>query len=222
MTKRRPSSGRWLMEHHTDPYVLAARRDGYRSRAAYKLLELNDSVKARNMGKGLIRAHDWVVDLGAAPGGWTQVALQLVGKQGRVVGVDLLPMDPIPGARIICGDFLELAVVEQVRDGLGAQGMADVVLSDMAPNMTGVKVADQGQGEVLAESAFEFVETMLRPGGRLVVKLFQGPDFHAMVRRARVMFDGVKVEKPPASRGRSAEHYLVGIGFRAAATASQE
>ncbi|MBF0127701.1 MAG: RlmE family RNA methyltransferase [Magnetococcales bacterium] len=214
MTNRRPSSARWLEEHRNDPYVAAARRDGYRSRAAYKLLELNASVMARNRGKGLVCAGDAVAELGAAPGGWTQVAARLVGGSGRVVAVDLLPMDPIPGALIVCGDFLEEGVVARVRDFFGTGGRADVVLSDMAPNMTGFKLADHGRGELLAESAFEFAQSVLRPGGRLVVKLFQGPDFHQMVRQARMLFDLVKVEKPPASRDRSAEHYLVGVGFR--------
>lgn len=216
MTKRRPSSARWMEEHRNDPYVIAAHRDGYRSRAAYKLLELNEAVAARCGGKGLIRPGDVVVDLGAAPGGWTQVAARLAGEQGRVVAVDLLPMESMAGAFVVCGDFLQEAVWDQVIAFLGGPHIqANVVLSDMAPNMTGIKIADQGQGEVLAESAFEFVQTHLRPGGRLVVKLFQGPEFHNMVRQARLMFEGVKVEKPPASRGRSAEHYLIGIGYRA-------
>ncbi|MBF0294712.1 MAG: RlmE family RNA methyltransferase [Magnetococcales bacterium] len=213
MTARRPSSARWLEEHRNDPYVAAARREGYRSRAAYKLLELDQSVMARNRGHGLVNRGDAVAELGAAPGGWTQVAVERAGREGRVVAVDLLPMEPLPGAVIVQGDFLEEAIVEQVRACFGPSGQADVVLSDMAPNMTGYKLADQGRGGLLAEAAFEFAREVLRPGGRLVVKLFQGPDFHLLVRQARAMFASVKVEKPPASRDRSAEQYLVGIGL---------
>ncbi|MBF0213251.1 MAG: RlmE family RNA methyltransferase [Magnetococcales bacterium] len=215
MTNRRPSSARWLEEHRTDPYVAAARRDGYRSRAAYKLLELDSSLAARSGGKGLFRSGDAVIELGAAPGGWTQVATTRVGERGRVVALDLLPMDPVPGALILCGDFLDDAILELLRAGLGPSGKADVLLSDMAPNMTGFKVADQGRGSVLVETALDFADGILRPGGRVVLKMFQGPDFHDLVRQARLRFTNVKVEKPPASRDRSAELYLIGTGFRA-------
>ncbi|MBF0190174.1 MAG: RlmE family RNA methyltransferase [Magnetococcales bacterium] len=222
MSNRRPSSARWLEEHRNDPYVAAARRDGYRSRAAYKLLEIDASVAARNVGKGLFRIGDTVVELGAAPGGWTQVAARRVGDQGRVVAVDLLPMDPIPGALVLCGDFLDDAILEQLRAGFGPSGQADVLLSDMAPNMTGVRVADQGRGSLLVEAALDFAFAVLRPGGRVVLKMFQGPDFHDLVRMARLRFTHVKVEKPPASRDRSAELYLIGTGFRADPVASHE
>ncbi|NGZ05172.1 MAG: RlmE family RNA methyltransferase [Magnetococcales bacterium] len=222
MTKRRPSSARWLAEHRSDPYVAAARREGYRSRAAYKLLEIDASLAAREAGKGLIRPGDAVVELGAAPGGWSQVAASRVGMHGRVVALDLLPMDPIPGVVILCGDFLDDALLEPLRAGLGPSGKADVLLSDMAPNMTGVKIADQGRGSVLAEAALDFACTILRPGGRIVLKLFQGPDFQELVRMARLRFSRVKVEKPPASRDRSAELYLVGSGFRDAPMVLQE
>ncbi|MBF0271977.1 MAG: RlmE family RNA methyltransferase [Magnetococcales bacterium] len=222
MSNRRPSSARWLEEHRNDPYVAAARRDGYRSRAAYKLLEIDASVAARNVGKGLFRNGDTVVELGAAPGGWTQVAARRVGEQGRVVAVDLLPMDPIPGALILCGDFLDDAILEQLQAGFGPSGRADVLLSDMAPNMTGVRIADQGRGALLVEAALDFAFSVLRPGGRVVLKMFQGPDFHDLVRTARLRFAHVKVEKPPASRDRSAELYLIGTGFRADPVASHE
>ncbi|MBF0340165.1 MAG: RlmE family RNA methyltransferase [Magnetococcales bacterium] len=214
MTNRRPSSARWLEEHRNDPYVAAARRDGYRSRAAYKLIEIDAAMAARNGGRGLLHRGNVVVELGAAPGGWTQVAAVRVGAAGRVVALDLLPMDPVPGALILLGDFLDDAILEPLRAGLGPSGQADVVLSDMAPNMTGFKVADQGRGALLAEAAFDFAFSVLRPGGGVVLKLFQGPDFHGQVRRARTHFDFVKVEKPPASRDRSAELYLIGTGFR--------
>ncbi|MBF0626711.1 MAG: RlmE family RNA methyltransferase [Magnetococcales bacterium] len=222
MSNRRPSSARWLEEHRNDPYVAAARRDGYRSRAAYKLLEIDSALAARSGGRGLFRPGDVVLELGAAPGGWTQVAARRVGDAGRVVAMDLLPMDPVPGVLILQGDFLDEAILEPLRLGLGPTGRADVVLSDMAPNMTGVKIADQGRGSLLVEAALGFASEVLRPGGRIVLKMFQGPDFHDLVRAARIHFTQVKVEKPPASRDRSAELYLIGSGFRAAPMAFQE
>lgn len=214
MANRRPSSARWLEEHRNDPYVAAARRDGYRSRAAYKLIEIDAALAARSQGRGLFRPGDVVVELGAAPGGWTQVAASRVGDQGRVVAMDLLPMDPVPGALILQGDFLDETILEPLRAGMGPTGQADVLLSDMAPNMTGFKVADQGRGSLLVEAALDFAVEVLRPGGRIVMKLFQGPDFHALVRSTRLHFSSVKVEKPPASRDRSAELYLIGSGFK--------
>ncbi|MBF0261989.1 MAG: RlmE family RNA methyltransferase [Magnetococcales bacterium] len=214
MTNRRPSSARWLEEHRNDPYVSAARRDGYRSRAAYKLIEIDTALAARSQGRGLFRPGDVVVELGAAPGGWTQVAASRVGDHGRVVAMDLLPMDPVPGALILQGDFLDEAVLEPLRAGMGPTGQADVLLSDMAPNMTGFKVADQGRVSVLAQASLDFAVEVLRPGGRIVLKLFQGPDFHELVRLTRMLFSSVKVEKPPASRDRSAELYLIGSGFK--------
>ncbi|MEO5345014.1 MAG: RlmE family RNA methyltransferase [Magnetococcus sp. YQC-9] len=214
MANRRPSSARWLEEHRNDPYVAAARREGYRSRAAYKLIEIDAALAARSNGQGLFRPGDVVVELGAAPGGWTQVAANRVGERGRVVAMDLLPMDPLPGVLILQGDFLDEAILEPLRDGLGPTGQADVLLSDMAPNMTGFKVADQGRGSLLVEAALDFAVQVLRPGGRIVLKLFQGPDFHELVRLIRLRFVQVKVEKPPASRDRSAELYLIGSGFK--------
>jgi 23S rRNA (uridine2552-2'-O)-methyltransferase len=214
MVKRRPSSGRWLQEHHDDPYVHMARREGYRSRAAYKLLEINAELQQKQKNKNvLFRPGMTVVDLGAAPGGWSQVALKLVGHTGRVVAVDLLPIEQIPGVLMIQGDFLEASVLEQVTQGLGSRGKADLVLSDMAPNMSGFKSADMARGELLAEAAYAFIEQVLEPGGAAVIKLFQGTEFHDMVKQARVLFDRVKVVKPKASRARSAEHYLLGLGY---------
>ena len=229
MPRRRSSSARWLQEHHNDPYVAAARRDGYRSRAAYKLLELQTFAKS-NMGqphKGqkrsgkfgfsstrLIQTGMTVVDLGAAPGGWTQVATQLVGKEGRVIAADVLPMEPVSGAEVIQGDFLDDAVLQRIYVAIGSPGLAHVILSDMAPNMSGIACVDQSRGELLAESAFQFAETVLHPGGSLVLKLFQGSSFHTTVRHARQLFDQVRVVKPRASRDRSAEQYLIGLGFR--------
>ncbi|MBF0455278.1 MAG: 23S rRNA methyltransferase [Magnetococcales bacterium] len=214
MAKRRPSSGRWLQEHHDDPYVLQARREGYRSRAVYKLLEIDAQLRQKSAGRqGLFKPGMTVVDLGAAPGGWSQVAVRLMGNQGRVVAVDLLAIEPIPGAAFIQGDFLQHSVLDQLIQALGPRGKADLILSDMAPNMSGFKSADQARGELLAEAAYAFVEEVLEPGGATVVKLFQGSGFHEMVRHTRTLFDKVKVIKPKASRARSAEHYLVGIGY---------
>ncbi len=225
MAKRRPSSANWLREHHSDPYVLAARRAGYRSRAAYKLLELHESMSKSSLGNknsggkksGILHNGMTVVDLGAAPGGWTQVALALVGSTGRVVAVDRLAMAELAGAVQIQGDFLEEAVLDSIHTALGSVGRAHAVLSDMAPNLSGIPSVDQARGEVLAESATQFAESVLLPGGRLVVKLFQGGAFHEQVKNARRLFERVKVIKPPASRSRSAEHYLIGIGFRGTA-----
>ena len=221
MSQRRPSSARWLQEHRDDPYVAAARRDGYRSRAAYKLLELQTFAKS-NMGQSgrrassgqLIQPGHVVVDLGAAPGGWTQVTTKLVGKTGRVIAADLLPMDPVDGAEVIQGDFLEDTVLQQILAAIGSPGFAHVILSDMAPNMSGIACVDQSRGELLAESAFQFAESILCPNGSLVLKVFQGSGFHTIVSHARQLFDQVRVIKPRASRDRSAEQYLMGLGFR--------
>ncbi len=219
MAKRRPSSANWLREHHNDPYVLAARRQGYRSRAAYKLLEMHQSMLKSGSGKkgrhpgGILNGGMTVVDLGAAPGGWSQVARSLVGSSGRVVAVDRLAMAALDGVTVIQGDFLEEPVLNHIQSALGDDGHAHAVLSDMAPNLSGIPSVDQARGEVLAESAFQFAESTLRPGGRLVVKLFQGSTFHELVKQARRLFERVKVIKPPASRDRSAEHFLIGIGF---------
>ncbi|MBF0099017.1 MAG: RlmE family RNA methyltransferase [Magnetococcales bacterium] len=220
MTQRRPSSARWLQEHREDPYVAAARRDGYRSRAAYKLLELQTYPQEHRLpdqaGGVLLQPGMTVVDLGAAPGGWSQVAAQLVGPTGRVVAIDLLPMAPIPGVEVVEGDFLDEAILARLNDFLAHAGQvrsAHVILSDMAPNMSGIPTVDQARGELLAESAFQFAEATLRSGGCLVLKVFQGSSFHAIVAQARQLFARVKLIKPRASRDRSPEQYLLGLGF---------
>jgi 23S rRNA (uridine2552-2'-O)-methyltransferase len=215
MAKRRPSSGRWLQEHHDDPYVLRARKEGYRSRAAYKLLEIDAQLQQKHGKKAaLLHPGMTVVDLGAAPGGWSQVAVKLIGKTGRVVAVDLLSIEPINGAVVLQGDFLDDAVLKKVANALEPQGRADLVLSDMAPNMSGFKSSDMARGELLAEAAYAFIDQVLEPGGAAVIKLFQGTEFHEMVKQARGMFEKVKVVKPKASRARSAEHYLLGLGYK--------
>jgi 23S rRNA (uridine2552-2'-O)-methyltransferase len=198
---RSKSSGRWLAEHFDDPYVKQAQQQGLRSRAAFKLLELQEKYR-------LIRPGMTVVDLGAAPGGWCQVARPLVGSRGRVIALDILPMDPVPGVEFIRGDFTEDDPLQALKRVLGG-GEADLVLSDMAPNMSGMATVDQARAMYLAELALEFARAHLKPGGDLVVKLFQGADFDGFVREVRSLFGKVQVIKPKASRARSNEVYLL-------------
>ena len=198
------SSKRWLAEHFDDPYVKQAQQQGLRSRAAFKLQELQDKY-------ALIRPGMTVVDLGAAPGGWCQVAQPLVGPGGRVIALDILAMEPLPGVAFILGDFTEaepLGELEQALDG----AMVDLVMSDMAPNISGMATVDQAKAMYLAELALEFVRTHLKPGGDFVVKLFQGTDFDSFVLQVRSLFDKVRVIKPKASRPRSREVYLLARG----------
>jgi len=204
---RSKSSGRWLAEHFDDPYVKQAQQQGWRSRAAFKLIELQEKFT-------LIRPGMTVVDLGAAPGGWCQVAGPLVGSRGRVIALDILPMAPVPGVEFIHGDFTEdepLRALERLLEG----NEADLVLSDMAPNMSGMATVDQARSMYLAELALEFARAHLKPGGDLVVKMFQGADFDGFVREVRSLFGKVQVIKPKASRARSSEVYLLARGRRA-------
>ena len=195
------SSRRWLSEHFDDPYVKLAQQKGMRSRSAFKLLELQDKYQ-------LIRPGMVVVDLGAAPGGWCQLAQPLVGEKGRVIGLDILPMEPIHGVLLIEGDFTEDEALHELEDALGGHSV-DLVLSDMAPNMSGMATIDQAKAMYLAELALEFVRSHLKPGGDFVVKLFQGEDFDTYVREVRSLFEKVQVRKPKASRSRSREVYLL-------------
>ena len=195
------SSRRWLSEHFDDPYVKLAQQKGLRSRSAFKLLELQDKYQ-------LIRPGRVVVDLGAAPGGWCQLAQPLVGEKGRVIGLDILPMEPIHGVLLIEGDFTEDEALHELEDALGGHSV-DLVLSDMAPNMSGMATIDQAKAMYLAELALEFVKAHLKPGGDYVVKLFQGTDFDVYVRQVRSLFKKVQVRKPKASRPRSREVYLL-------------
>jgi 23S rRNA (uridine2552-2'-O)-methyltransferase len=200
------SSKRWLHEHFDDHYVKMAQRQGLRSRSAFKLLELQEKYQ-------LIRPGMTVVDLGAAPGGWCQVAVPLVGESGRVIALDILEMEPIAGVEFIRGDFTEdepLQALESLLDG----EKADLVLSDMAPNMSGMAAIDQAKAMYLAELALEFVREHLKPGGDYVVKLFQGTDFDGYVRGVRSLFEKVQVRKPKASRPRSREVYLLARGHQ--------
>lgn len=198
---RSKSSKRWLSEHFDDPYVKRAQDEGLRSRAVFKLRELDEKY-------GLLRPGMVVVDLGAAPGGWSEVAAPRVGKDGRVIALDVLPMDSLAGVEFIEGDFTEDAALSALESALGGSRL-DLVMSDMAPNMSGVAVIDQAKSMYLAELAFEFAVEHLKPGGHFLVKVFQGEGFDAFVQRCRKAFKKVLVRKPDASRPRSREVYLL-------------
>ena len=205
MAKKRSSSRAWLQEHRDDPYVKRAQREGYRSRAAYKLLEIQEKDR-------VLRPEQVVVDLGAAPGGWSQVASRLVGPQGRVIALDLLEMEPLAGVELIQGDFRENEVLERLRQSLEGRPV-DLVISDMAPNVSGMAAVDQPRAMYLAELALDFAREVLAPGGALVTKVFQGEGFDELLRAFRGEFDRVVVRKPRASRPKSREVYLVAGNF---------
>ena len=199
--KKSKSSRRWLDRHVNDEFVKRAQKDGYRSRAVYKLLEIQE--KDRLMKPGQI-----VVDLGAAPGGWSQVAEKIVGGKGQVIALDILPMDAIAGVEFIQGDFREEEPLEQLRELLNGR-QVDLVISDMAPNITGTAAVDQPRAMYLCELALAFARESLRPGGGFVVKAFHGEGFEEYVRELRSSFKRVVTRKPKASRPRSREVYLV-------------
>jgi 23S rRNA (uridine2552-2'-O)-methyltransferase len=196
----------WMHEHVTDPYVREALVKGYRSRAAFKLIELADKDH-------LLRRGMSVVDLGAAPGSWCQVLKERLGPSGRIVAVDLLPMEPLSGVTFILGDFREEETVRSIAAALG-EAKVDLVVSDLAPNISGIASADQARSVYLGERAVEFAIKVLQPGGDLVVKAFQGAGFLELERQFRTSFDKVYVRKPKASRDRSREVFLVAKGFR--------
>ena len=202
--KRSASSRQWLRRHVNDPYVQRSKREGYRSRAAYKLLEIDE--RDRILPRGAV-----VVDLGAAPGGWTQVAVQRAGPEGLVIAIDLLEMEAVPGASFIRGDFSTAAGLAGVEAALGGH-RADAVLSDLAPNLSGIAITDQARSMALAELARDFALAHLKPGGVFVVKVFQGEGFDDFLRSLRAGFAKVVVRKPGASRGESAELYLLARG----------
>ena len=210
--QRSQSSARWLARQLNDPYVAAARKSGYRSRAAFKLREIDDKLK-------LLRPGMRVVDLGAAPGGWSQVAAQRVGPQGRVIALDLNPIDPIPGVEILEGDFHDLANVARLRAAL--DGPADLVLSDMAAPSTGHGATDHLRVVALVESALAFAEEVLSPGGGFVAKVLQGGTEASLLAALKRQFTKVRHIKPPASRAESAELYVVATGFRGAPAADR-
>lgn len=201
MPRRSRSSRRWLKEHFDDPYVQRAQQEGYRGRAVYKLQELDERER-------LLRPAMRVLDLGAAPGGWTQYAAQKLGEKGTLVATDILPMDPVPGASIVIGDFREERVLEQILAALGDRD-ADLVLSDMAPNLTGTDAVDQPRSVHLCELALELASQVLNARGAFLVKLFQGEGSDAYLAEVRRRFKSVKVRKPRASRSRSREVYVL-------------
>ena len=203
---RSKSSGQWLQEHVNDPYVKQAQRDGYRSRSSYKLIQLNEKDR-------LIRPGMLIVDLGSAPGGWSQVATRLTGEQGRVIATDILPMDPLKNVDFVQGDFTEETVLNQVLELLGGR-KPHLVICDIAPNISGVDSADQASSMYLVELALDFVRQALEPKGDFVVKVFQGAGSDAYIKDVRTSFDKVFVRKPAASRPRSREVYIVAKGFK--------
>ena len=205
MPKRTKSSARWLAEHANDEFVKRAQREGWRSRAVFKLSEIQETER-------LLRPGIRCVDLGAAPGGWSQYAARLIGGNGRLVATDILPMDAIAGVEFILGDFREEAVLGAVLAAVGSTKV-DLVLSDMAPNMAGIDAVDQPRSMYLAELALEFADRVMAPGGDLLVKLFQGAGFEEIIREARKRYGRVVTKKPKASRKRSPEIYLLARQF---------
>lgn len=203
---RSKSSRRWLDEHFSDPFVKRAAKEGYRSRAAFKLMEIQE--KDRIFKPGM---H--IVDLGAAPGGWSQVAARYLGSKGKVIALDRLPMDPLPDVVFIQGDFNDEAVYQALMDMLGGQPV-DLVMSDIAPNMSGVSAVDQARSMQLAELALEFASEVLRPGGVFLVKVFMGAGADALRSAIKSRFNRIVVRKPEASRARSSEQYWMGVDFK--------
>jgi 23S rRNA (uridine2552-2'-O)-methyltransferase len=197
------TSKQWMREHINDPYVQQAQKDGYRSRAAYKLLEIDERDH-------LLKAGMVVVDLGATPGGWSQVAANKVGDKGKVIALDLLPLVPIPRVEFILGDFREDSVLAQLEEKLGGKQIG-IVISDMAPNISGIDLSDQARSIYLAELALEFAVQHLKPGGAFLVKVFHGVGFEDYVKVMRKHFARVVSRKPKASRDRSNEVYMLGM-----------
>ena len=206
MAKRSKSSSQWLKEHFADPYVQRAQAEGWRSRAVFKLEEIDR--KERLIKPGMV-----CLDLGAAPGAWSQYARRKVGHKGRVLATDILEMPGITGVEFVQGDFREAAVVEALLAQVPGRAV-DVVLSDMAPNLSGVDVIDAPRSMYLAELALDMAAGVLKPGGAALIKVFQGAGFEEFVRAARVQFGKVKLLKPEASRSRSPEMYLLAMQFR--------
>lgn len=204
---RSKSSSDWLQEHFKDQYVLKSQQDGYRSRAAYKLLQIQEKDK-------LIKPGMNVVDLGAAPGGWSQVARQFIGSKGKIIALDILPMEQLAQVEFIQGDFQDNEVYEQLLMALNNE-LVDLVISDMAPNITGVKAVDQPKSIYLLELAMDFADQVLKPDGCLLMKVFQGEGFQALLADLRKRYQKVITRKPDASRARSSETYLLAKGFRA-------
>lgn len=205
MARSKTSLG-WLKEHFNDPYVKKAQKDGYRSRASYKLLEIQEKYR-------LIRPGMSVIDLGAAPGGWSQVTSRLIGGQGRLIASDILEMDSIPDVTFIQGDFTQDEVLAQILEAVGGTHV-DLVISDMAPNMSGTPEVDIPKAMFLCELALDLATRVLKPGGDFVIKIFQGEGFDVYLKDARKKFDKVTMIKPDSSRDRSREQYLMARGYR--------
>lgn len=203
---RSKSSGRWLKEHFDDPYVKMAQRDGYRSRASYKLLEIQEKDR-------IMRPNMTVVDLGSAPGGWSQVASRIVGDKGRMIASDILPMDGMADVSFIQGDFTEQEVFDKIMAAIDNKPV-DLVISDMAPNMSGIRAADQAAAMLLCELALDLAVKVLRPGGDFLIKVFHGEGFDEYLKEVRQQFEKVQMRKPASSRDRSREQYLLARGFR--------
>lgn len=198
------TSKAWMQEHLNDPYVKLAQKEGYRARAAYKLMEIDDKDK-------LIKPGMTVVDLGSAPGSWSQVAVQRLKGQGKVIALDILDMQPVAGVTFIQGDFREESVLRQLEETINKTPV-DLVIADMAPNISGVKDVDQAGAAYLTELALEFSKDWLKPNGNFLVKVFIGAGFEEILQNMRQMFDKVVTRKPKASRDRSSEVYLLGLG----------
>ncbi|CAI8996709.1 23S rRNA 2'-O-ribose U2552 methyltransferase [Pseudomonas sp. IT-P12] len=205
MARSKTSLG-WLKRHVNDPYVKQAQKDGYRSRASYKLLEIQEKYK-------LIRPGMSVVDLGAAPGGWSQVTSRLIGGQGRLIASDILEMDSIPDVTFIQGDFTEDEVLARILEAVG-NSQVDLVISDMAPNMSGTPEVDMPKAMFLCELALDLADRILKPGGNFVIKIFQGEGFDVYLKDARKKFDKIQMIKPDSSRGSSREQYMLAWGYR--------
>ncbi len=203
---RSKTSKQWLKEHFDDVYVRRAQEEGYRSRASFKLLEIQEQDR-------LIKRGMTVVDLGAAPGGWSQVAANLVGDKGQVIASDILPIDSLPDVEFLQGDFTEQAVLDSLIKLLKDE-RADLVISDMAPNMSGMRDIDIPQVMYLAELALDLTRTVLKPEGRFLVKVFHGEGYEELQKQLKSSFTSLKVRKPKASRARSSEIYLLASGFR--------
>jgi 23S rRNA (uridine2552-2'-O)-methyltransferase len=203
---RSASSRQWLDRQHKDVYTQKAKKEGFRSRAAYKLIEIQEKDR-------LCRTGMRVVDLGAAPGSWSQLLTQWVGASGQVIALDILPIDPLPGVDIIEGDFREPSVLEVLQDKIGQEGV-DVVLSDIAPNFSGVEAVDQARTVYLGELALEFAGHVLKPGGTFLVKFFQGEGFESYMAQLKTLFRSVSVRKPKASRTGSREVYLLAKHYK--------
>ena len=204
---RSKSSQRWLNEHFNDPFVKMAQKDGYRSRASYKLLEIQEKDR-------ILRPGMTVIDLGSTPGGWSQVTSRVVGDDGTLIASDILPMDTIAGVTFIQGDFTEQSVFDEIVAAVGNKPV-DLVISDMAPNMSGIRIADQASAMYLCELALDLASKVLRPGGDFLIKVFHGDGFDEYLRDVRSRFEKVQMRKPTSSRDRSREQYLLARGMHA-------